>query len=371
MSRYAASCFLAFIVVMTSRDVVSGELEHTRLFHSGDNGYPRYRIPSLVVSARGTVLAICEGRKDGGGLGGDVDLVARRSKDNGRTWQPLQVVADAGKDALGNPCSVLDRDTGFVWIAFTRSPGEHSERTITKGISGGHTLVFVTHSEDDGKTWSRPRDISATTRRDDWTWYGTGPGVGIQLRDGRLFIPSYHAEGKDGMMKRSHCIFSDDHGKTWQLGGSAGQVNGECQALQKLDGTIYLSARTSSDGPLQRSIITSKDNGRTWSRKRFDKSLYDSHCQASLLRLPSKKPQWLYCCPVSPKRHDLSVRLSLDEGTTWREPYRLRPGNGQYSSLAVLPDGEIGCLYDCWEDNNYQLYFTRFTVDVFDGKSNP
>ncbi len=319
-----------------------------------------------MVTSNGTALAICEGRKDGGGLQGNVDLILRRSADSGKTWSPIQLVANAGDDTLGNSCSLLDLKTGFVWLAFTRSPGRFPEAQITAGESEGSTRVFVTHSEDDGVTWAKPRDITATTRRPGWTWYGTGPGNGIQLHNGRLFIPCYHKEGERGTVTRSHAIFSDDHGKTWQLGANAGFGNGEPQALQRTDGTIYLSARTARGGPFFRSIVTSPDGGKTWSKKSYDESLHDPYCEASLLAIPGAndgKPVWLYCHPAGPDRHNLTIRISHNEGRTWPGKHLLRKGNGQYTSMAILPDGHVGVLYDCWEENNYQLYFTRFDFE--------
>ncbi len=369
---------------------------HQRLFHSGHDGYPRYRIPSLIVTTGGTALAICEGRKDGGGLQGNVDLIQRRSTDGGRTWSRIQRIADAGDDTLGNPCSLLDRTTGFVWLAFTRSPGQFTEAQITAGEVEGSTRVFVTHSKDNGLTWENPSDITATTKRTGWTWYGTGPGNGIQLFDGRLFVPSYHKEGERGTVTRSHSVFSDDHGKTWKLGANAGLGNGESQALQRTDGTIYLSARAARGGPFFRSIVTSPDRGKTWSDKRYDRTLHDPYCQGSLLAIsrstgaPSSRsarpgdstairveqefdarisnnasapsPLWLYCHSAGPDRHNLTIRISRDEGRTWPGKHLLRRGNGQYTSMAILPDGNVGVFYDCWEENNYQLYFAR--VDI-------
>ena len=333
-----------------------------RLFHSGQEGYPRYRIPTLVVTNTGNLLAICEGRKAGGGLTGNVDLVCKRSRDNGRTWSKLQRIGDFGDDTFGNQSAVVDRHTGVIWVACTCSPGEHLEATITRGETDRSTRVFVFFSDDDGETWSKPRDITSAVKRPAWTWYGCGPGVGIQLRDGRLLFAAYHCEGKQGETVRSHAIFSDDHGKTWQLGGNAGGGNGEPQMLQRRDGSIYLSARTSG-GPHQRSVADSTDGGKTWSPKRFDKSLYDPFCQASLLKLPPTdgQPRWLYCHPTGPGRRNLTVRMSIDEGRTWNAgTLRLRAGDSQYSSMARLRNGQVGVLYDCWQDNNYQLYFTTF-----------
>ena len=342
--------------------------QHRRLFHSGREGYPRYRIPSLVMTGNDSLLAICEGRKDGGGLQGNVDLVLKRSSDNGETWSPLVLVVDGDDDTLGNPCSVLDRDTGLVWLAFTRSPGNFTEVQITQGESTGSTRVFLTHSRDHGKTWAKPEDLTANLKRAGWTWYGTGPGVGIQLQGGRLLIPSYHTEGEQGRITRSHVIFSDDHGKTWELGADAGIGNGECQVLQRRDGGIYLSARTAGGGPFQRSIVISSDRGTSWSKKSFDASLFDAHCEASLLAIAAdvakrKSSLWLYCHPAGPTRHNLTLRISRDEGRTWPQSVLLRKADSQYSSMAVLRDGSIALFYDCWEDKNYQLNFTRVAVD--------
>ena len=315
----------------------------------------------------GTLLAVCEGRADGGGLTGNVDLVCKRSMDNGKTWRKLMRVADLGKDTVGNQSVLVDGQTGVVWIAHTISPGEETEEAITRGETKQSTRVLVTHSRDEGQTWSPPRDITAAVKHPGWTWYGCGPGVGIQLKSGRLFFPCYHAEGEQGRTYRSHAIFSDNHGKTWQLGGNAGRLNGEPQALQRADGSIYLNARTSGQGPQVRSIIESRDGGQTWSGKKLDRALFDSPCQASLLKLPPKdgKSRWLYCHPAGPKRHNLTVRLSLDEGRTWNAGrLLLRRCDSQYSSLALLPNGRVSVLYDCWENGNYQLHFATFTIDA-------
>ncbi len=337
---------------------------HLLLFESGKEGYPRYRIPSLVATRSGALLSVCQGRADGGGLTGNVDLVCKRSLDNGKTWSNLTRVANFGKDTVGAQSMLVDGQTGVVWIAHTVNPGREKEAAITRGETKQSTRVFVIHSRDEGKTWSPSHEITKSAKRPGWTWYGCGPGVGIQLKSGRLFFPCYHAEGEKGQTYRSHAIFSDDDGKTWILGGNAGLLNGEPQALQRTDGSLYLSARTAGGGPHVRSIVESRDDGKTWGRKRLDSSLFDSHCQASLLKLPPSdgKPRWLYCHPAGPKRHNLTVRLSRDEGRTWNAgTLLLRKGDSQYSSMALLPNGRVGVFYDCWENQNYQLYFTTFS----------
>ncbi len=129
---------------------------------------------ALVVTTGGTLLAVCEGRVDGGGLTGNVDLVCKRSLDNGKTWSDLERVSDRGQDTVGNQSVLVDRDTGVIWIAHTISPGKHLEEAITRGETNESTRVFAIHSRDEGQTWSEPREITPSVKRPGWTWYGCG-----------------------------------------------------------------------------------------------------------------------------------------------------------------------------------------------------
>ena len=130
-----------------------------RLFVSGETGYGRYRIPAVYVTPKQTVLAFCEGRVQATGLTGNIDIVLRRSTDGGQTWAPLQVVADDGPNTLGNPCPVVDRSTGIIWLLLSRSLGEDTEDEIAAGTSKERTQVWVTKSSDEGVTWAKPVTI--------------------------------------------------------------------------------------------------------------------------------------------------------------------------------------------------------------------
>ncbi len=327
------------------------------LFESGKDGYKRYRIPALLVTPKGTVLAFCEGRKDGRGLTGNIDLVLKRSLDRGHSWESLELVADDDGHTLGNPCPVVDPQTGILWLALTRSNGQDLEDEIVKGTSRETTRVYITHSKDEGKTWAPMVDLSATCRKPDWTWYGTGPGVGIALKSGRLLIPSYHAEGKAGTY-RSHAIFSDDHGKTWKLGATVGADVSECQAVERADGKLLLSMRTLT-APQERTFAESGDGGATWSTTWRDSRLYDPSCQSSIYALP--QGGWLTAHPAGPTgRRNLTVRWSGDEGKSWSPGLLLRAGDAQYSSIAQLDDVHVGCLFESWVDGNYHIFFARF-----------
>jgi hypothetical protein len=338
----------------------SGTRSTQALFVSNDGLFKRYRIPSLIVTKTGTLLAICEGRVAGGGLTGNIDLVLRRSLDAGLTWQPLRKIADLGDDTLGNPCPVVDRETGTIWLPFTRSPGKFNEAQIVAGQSSGPTTVWVTHSDDDGATWSEPRDISATTRHENWGWYGTGPGIGIQLRSGRLLIPSYHTESGSGMY-RSHAIFSDDHGETWKLGETVGEHTAECQAIERRDGAVVLNMR-GTNKQFFRSLAISRDGGQSWSEPQLDRNLPEPACQASLLASQGPESIWLFCNPPGATRRNLTLRLSRDEGQSWPIAKLIDAGPTEYSCLARLPDGQIGLLYElsrAGQTYRPELHFAR------------
>jgi sialidase-1 len=344
--------------------VAAEGLTETLLFRSGQEGYGRFRIPALLVTPRGTLLAFCEGRKKAGPLTGDIDLVLKRSFDAGRTWQPLQIVADDGPHTLGNPCPVVDARTGTIWLAFTRSRGQDREDDIVAG-RGEPTTVWVTKSTDDGTTWAKAVEISATARRAGWTWYGTGPGVGLQLRGGRLLLPCYHAEAGSGIY-RSHMVYSDDGGKTWQLGDVVGDHTSECQVVERGDGSVLVNCR-SLHGVKSRTVATSADGGRTWSKPALDENLPEPDCQGCLHGFTDARRhdrnRWLFINPPGPRRENVTVRLSYDEGKTWPIARRLYQGPSAYTCLAVLPDLSLGCLYERGVKQLYEeVAFARFPL---------
>ncbi|MBM4067604.1 MAG: exo-alpha-sialidase [Planctomycetes bacterium] len=331
------------VVMVLTRADASGDgnpATDIDVFVSGKEGYHTFRIPSLLVTPKGTLLAFCEGRKTSRSDHGDVDLVLKRSGDGGKTWGPLELVYEAGDTAkitIGNPCPVVDRDTGVIWLPFCRD----------------NRAVFVTHSRDDGKTWARPVNITAAVTRPGWSWVATGPGVGIQLAKGnfagRLVIPCDHKvkaqPGNAGY--HSHIIYSDDHGKTWQLGGAAGPFTNECQVVELGDSSLMLNMRNyhgDKDRSRRRAVAFSKDGGQTWSDSRYDDALIEPICQGSLHR---HGKSLVFSNPASTrKRERLTIRLSHDDGKTWPESMLIHEGAAAYSCLATLPDGRIGVLFE-------------------------
>ena len=332
------------------------------LFTSGDGRYHTYRIPALAVSARGTVLAFAEGRKHGRGDAGDIDLILRRSFDNGRTWAQIQVVVTEAGMTCGNPCPVVERQTGTVWLLFCKNLADGGETLICEGKAP--RTVWITHSVDDGQTWTEPREITESVKDPLWTWYATGPCHGIQLDTGRLVVPCDHIVGLHLDRSRdpyhSHVIYSDDRGATWQLGGNVEAGTNECAVAQLYDGSLYINCRNHVGGT-RRAVARSHDQGQTFAQFEWDQTLIEPVCQGSLESLTGG--QLLFANPASTRRERMTVRLSSDGGRTWPTAQTLHPGPAAYSDLAALPNGELCCLYENGDGQPYEmLTLARFNL---------
>lgn len=339
------------------------EPKQTDIFVSGQNGYHTYRIPAIVVATNGAVLAFCEGRKQGAGDAGDIDLLLKRSLDGGNTWQPMQVVAEDGANIFGCPTPVVDRMTGEIFLLTTWGLGSDTERKVMDGTAAQRRRVYVQSSKDNGATWSAPRDISADVMKPHWRWYSTGPVNGIQLAStpnrGRLLIPANHSDHSDATKHpyRSHTIYSDDHGATWKIGAIHDEKTNESTLVELSDGTIVQNMR-SYHGKNCRAIATSKDGGLSFTSPTLAANLVEPVCQASLFRL--KSGQILFANPASRKREMLTVRVSED-GVNWSQGSALHLGPGAYSCLAQLPDGTVLCLYERGEKSPYEkITLARF-----------
>jgi sialidase-1 len=337
-------------------------LTSAEVFTSGQEGYHTYRIPAIVRTVEGTLLAFCEGRKNSQRDWGDIDLLVKRSTDGGRTWSAAITVADFGTDTVGNPAPVVDRRTGTVWLLLTRNPGDVPEKQILPGLSGATRTVWVTYSKDDGKTWAAPADITVSVKRPDWSWYATGPVNGIQLRTGRMVIPCDHVRG-DVSQRYSHVICSDDGGKTWRLGGSAGPYCNESTVVELSDGSLLLNMRSYS-GKNRRAVSISRDGGLTWTPPGLEDALIEPVCQASLIGFgKGKRRLLLFSNPADTQRVNMTVRLSRDEGKTWSVSKTVHAGPSAYSNLIELKGNTVGLLYERGETGRYErITFARFPI---------
>ena len=321
------------------------------MFEAGSGGYHTYRIPALLRLDSGVLLAFAEGRRASASDTGWIDTVLRRSADGGRTWGPLQVVgaSPAWPGVTGNPCPVQDRATGRVVLTLCRNRADGPEAQILMGRAP--RTVWVCHSDDDGASWSPPREITDSVKRPDWTWYATGPGHGVQLPSGRLVVACDHAlhprvvgEPADRALEladtlyRAHLILSDDGGASWRIGAvlDVAGTNESCVAL--LDGGVYINSR--HHGSAVRHGAWS-DDGESLDRTASHQEMTDPVCQGSAL---AYRDEILVCHAAGPGRRRLTVRASGD-GARWRELAVVTEGPAAYSDLCEV-EGRLLCLFE-------------------------
>jgi sialidase-1 len=348
----------------------------TSVFSAGQGDIHTYRIPSLIVAPSGALLAFAEARKNNDNDHGELSVVVRRSEDNGATWGPILPVAGDGPHAVQNPTAVVDRSTGRIWLCLIRTdtvkyPTQKSIRASTDQAR----RVWMLHSDDEGLSWSAPRDITESVCPPDRLACIPGPGVGIQLSSDRLLIPSHYREFTTGEVF-GFSIYSDDSGESWHPGSSTGPKVDENQAVELEDGSVLLNIRSERQRGL-RSIALSRDGGLTWSPVEDDPNLIEPVCQASIVRY-TKQPESdrnriLFSNPARKTfddRNELTVRISYDEGKSWSHSRVLNAGFSAYSCLAVLPDGSIGCLFERQVEREYDdIAFARFSLEwLTDGK---
>lgn len=352
----------------TKQSATVTNVDSTIVFAPKAGEYASMRIPALVISKKGTLLAFCEGRINNASDWGDMNLLLRRSEDGGKTWGEYQIIAakKAGEPA-GNPAPVVAAD-GTIHLLYQRD----------------YARAYHTQSTDDGLTWSVAEDITATFDRFkptyNWKVLATGPGHAIQLKNGRLLASVWLADSDKLQPRRSHgpsaiaTIYSDDNGKTWNNGVIAADNTPEFKnpnenmAVQLNDGSVMLNIRTGS--PVhRRGILYSPDGISNWSKPVYDTALFDPVCMASIIKVPLKnnKNALLFINPDSrdiPKnpRRNLVAKLSYDEGKTWPVQKVLAAGAAGYSDVTVAPDGTIYCLYETndGKDWNYTLMLKRF-----------
>lgn len=364
-----------YIVILLLGMQIGHAQELNYIFKGGNEGYRCFRIPAIVATNNGTLLAFAEARKKGCSDTGDIDLVMKRSTDGGKSWGPLEIVWDDGDNTCGNPAPVVDRTTGNILLLSTWNLGTDHEKDIIDGKSKDTRRIFVLRSADDGKTWSAAREITKDTKKDNWTWYATGPVNGIQVMKGkykgRLVIPCDHIEA--GSKKYySHAIYSDDGGEHWQLGNRTpqDQVN-ECTVAELSNGNLLLNMRNYNDSRL-RQVAVSTDGGHTWSALKGDPALMEPVCQASLLRYDyaGKKPFLAFSNPASKeKRVNMTVRISYNNGKTWKFSKVLYEGPSAYSNLVALPNGNLACLFEAGVKDAYEgIVFREVSIDEITGK---
>ncbi|MBT2417431.1 exo-alpha-sialidase [Streptomyces sp. ISL-22] len=346
-------------------------------FRAGREGYASFRIPAVVVSRPGTVLAFCEGRVDSARDHGHIDIVLKRSTDGGRTWGPLQVAADNNWHLAGNPAPVV-LDTGRILLVYIRNHATATEDAILRGevSDADGRRIWVRHSDDDGLTWSSSKEITAQVKRPGWRWYATTPGHAIQLSTGRVVVPANHTipptgtdTGTEARYNSGHCLLSDDRGANWYLGyvdeNTDGYVNvNETTAAELPDGRVYFNTRNDSPSPGNRADAHSADGGKTLVKPfRPQAGLAAPICEGSVLQL--RDPDLLlFSGPADPAARALmTIRASTDGGTTWRPVHTVDGLPAAYSDLVRIDAGTVGLLYETGDFGPYEtITFRRVPV---------
>ncbi|MFM7182704.1 MAG: exo-alpha-sialidase [Verrucomicrobiales bacterium] len=349
------------------------------VFVSGQDGYHTYRIPAIIRTPSGALLAFCEGRKNSSSDTGDIDLLVRRSTDNGNTWSPRQVVWSDGSNTCGNPAPVVAAD-GTIRLLSTWNLGSDNESMIVNGTSADTRRVFVLSSIDDGLTWSPATEITATAKQSGWTWYATGPGAGIRLergiQTGRLVVACDHMRA-DTKAFGSHVIYSDDGGTTWHIGAVATSTAtvrpNENLAVELVDSApgsgsrLYFNARD-HQGPHSRASTLSLDGGHTFIPAEFTDAPHfvTPVVQGGLARFRSIEAgdphnRILFSCPNAGSRTRMSIWSSVDEAQTWSAPKLLNEGPSAYSDMTRLGDARMGLLFEKGNSSPYEtITFVRF-----------
>lgn len=377
-----------FALVLSATAFISVGQERVPVFVSGEEGHQSYRIPAIIRLPGGDLLAFAEGRVHNAADFGDINLVMKRSSDDGKTWGPLITIVDNDTLQAGNPAPVVDLldprfPNGRIFMFY--NTGNNHEGEIRKG-HGLREVWYIT-SADGGKTWETPVNITTAVHRpkhpevnpaynfsEDWRSYANTPGHALQFSSGphkgRIFVAANHSAGDPQPRFRdytAHGFFTDDHGATFTLGESV-DVPGsnESTATDLADGSLMMNIRNQSGDIRARIIALSRSGGVTWDTTWFDMNLPDPVCEGSILTIGKRKNKNIiaFCNAADTKNRDnLTLRISEDEGKTWKKNIvidKAPPGEEQnhtaYSDLVKIRKKKIGVLY---ERKNYsEIVFT-------------
>jgi sialidase-1 len=347
------------------------------LFENGTGEYNCYRIPAIVKAPDGSLLAFAEGRLENCGDFGNVDILLRRSEDGGKNWSKMEIVADFGALQAGNPAPVVDYfdpdyPQGRIFLFYNTGDVSEQDMRLGKGTREVHYITSV----DQGKTWSKPTNITeevhfnTTTTKGhlDWRTHASTPGHALQFKrgayQGRIYIPANHSIGEpqDGFNEyRAYGFYSDDHGKTWSVSPDIDvPSSNEAIGTELPNGDLMLNIREQNGKTKQRLVALSSDGGTSWKETYFDPSLISPVCQSSILLFEQKNQSLLiYSGPNSTdKREKMTLKFSLDDGKSWAKEKEVYAGGAAYSDLVQVDEEQVGLFY---EKDFKQLVYQVFT----------
>ena len=332
---------------------------------AGDDGSAAYRIPGLVTSNRGTLLGVYDIRYNSSvDLQEKVDIGVSRSTDKGQTWEPMRIAMTFGEtgglphaqNGVGDPSILVDEKTNTIWIVAAWTHGMGNGRAWNNSMPGmtpdETAQLMLVKSEDDGKTWSQPINITSQVKNPSWYFLLQGPGRGISMQDGTLVFPIQFIDST--RIPNAGIMYSKDRGKTWHLHNLARTNTTEAQVAEIEPGTLMLNMRDNRGG--SRAVAITKDLGKTWTEHPSSrKALQEPVCMASLLKVEAKdnitgKPLLLFSNPNTTRgRHHITIKASLDNGLTWSPSQQVLLDEGEswgYSCLTLIDKETIGILYE-------------------------
>ena len=402
--KTADSIVSLLVVDIKGKEVAAPSVEdpiYRTVFESGKEGYSIYRIPTIAVARSGKILAFTETRNDSKYDAAGNDIVIKTSTDNGESWGKLRVICSDKENALMNPTVTVDKTTGRIILFYVRYPAGLHEGLCAEGYEGDKVLrTYTIFSDDEGVSWSKPKDITVQVKAPETRTYAPGPGSGIQIKNGkyknRLVIPFNTTD-----TWQNYIVYSDDGGTNWQRAeGRTGYGMNEVQIVELSDGSIMANARSHrweghksrpenwnpwnwSLTTRQRGTSITKDFGKTWSHVKDEEKLIDPTCMGSIIRIDKPygklKSCLLFSNPANdilptgpgrkiPQRVNGTVRISYDDGKSWEHSkniYGDEKTHFGYSMLVHLKNGNIACLFE----SEGKIIFTSFSFSwLTDGK---
>jgi sialidase-1 len=362
---------------------------------AGQDGVDTYRIPGLVTTNSGTLIAVYDNRYNNSkDLQEDIDIGMSRSIDGGETWEPMKVIIDMGEygglpeqlNGAGDPCVLYDRVNGTIWVAALWMSGSAPDKMLwwasQPGITPQETGQFIlVKSTDDGITWSEPVSITGQIKDPSWQLLLQGPGRGITMSDGTLVFPAQFkadigVKALDGGQYTCHStiVYSRDGGETWSIGTGAKSNTTESQVAELSDGSLMLNMRddrnrTDKSETNGRAVAITADMGETWTvHSSSNAALPEPNCMASLIAaeviVEGQMRRVLFFSNPDNKseRTNMTIKASLDDGATWPEEYQMElfaPAGYGYSCLTMVDDSHVGILYEGVKE----LYFQKIRVE--------
>lgn len=347
-----------------SREILLGR---TLVFAPGDYGSKNYRIPAIITANDGALVVVTDKRKNNSvDLPHDIDIVVRRSTDNGKTWtQPVTMARGKGYGKGYGDAVVMKHTTGKLVALYVGGPGLWDSNPTNP------MRTYISTSDDNGLRWTAPRDITSQIYGEECTneerkkWQGLffGSGHGLCTNSGRLMaVVAVRVPNMHGL--QNYTVYSDDQGETWKVSKLAIRGGDEAKVIQLNNGDIIMSSRTGGN----RLWARSTDEGVNWGAKNSWSDIWGNACDADIVRYTSTndgydKNRILHTLPNNSKRTNVTMWISYDETSTWPIKKTICPGTSAYSSITILPNGTIGVYLEEDESNPYKMYYLNFSLD--------